>query len=206
MIPKEKAVEIVRLARAEHWPIGTIATQLGVHHSVVRRVLAQHGMLQARQTRPSIADPYLPFIQATLDSSGLYQMAKERGYPGGPDHFRAIVARHRPPPSPEAYLRLRTLPGEQAQVDWGHLGKVEVEGGTRHLYAFVMVLSFSRRVFARFYMTSTMAAFVQGHVEAFEYFGGVARLARSPCALGARSALSAGGVHRGTGGVGGRGQ
>ena len=39
-------------------------------------------------------------------------MGRERGYPGGPDHFRHVVARYRPAPVAEAYLRLRTLPGE----------------------------------------------------------------------------------------------
>jgi hypothetical protein len=46
-------------------------------------------------------------------------MARERGYRGSPDHFRHLIACHRPRPKAEAYLRLRSLPGEQAQVDWG---------------------------------------------------------------------------------------
>ena len=181
MIAQDKAAEIVRLAQAEKWPIGTIAHQLGVHHSVVRRVLAQSGMQEARLQRPSMADPYVPFIQATLDkypklhASRLYQMVKERGYQGQPDHFRSIVARYRPSPHAEAYMRLRTLPGEQAQVDWAHFGKLAVAGGFRMLYLFLMVLSFSRKLFARFYLSSAMAAFLRGHVEGFQYFGGVAR-------------------------------
>jgi hypothetical protein len=44
-------------------------------------------------------------------------MVCERGYSGSPGHFRSIIARQRPRPKAEAYLRLRTLPGEQAQVD-----------------------------------------------------------------------------------------
>jgi transposase len=44
----------------------------------------------------------------------------------------------------EAFLRLQTLPGEQAQVDWGHFGKVIVGNATRPLMAFVMVLSYLR--------------------------------------------------------------
>jgi hypothetical protein len=39
-------------------------------------------------------------------------MVRERGYRGGPDHFRHFVACHRPRRPAEAYLRLRTLPGE----------------------------------------------------------------------------------------------
>jgi transposase len=50
-------------------------------------------------------------------------MARERRYTGAPDHFRHVVSRYRPKPVAEAYLRLRTLPGEQGQVDWAHFGK-----------------------------------------------------------------------------------
>lgn len=181
MIARDKEAEIVRLAKAEKWPPGTIAREVGVHHSVVDRVLGQQGLVQSVRQRSSIADPYVPFIKVTLEkypklhASRLFQMVKQRGYPGAEDHFRVIVARYRPSPTPEAYLRLRTLPGEQAQVDWGHFGHVEVEGGIRKLFAFVMVLAFSRKLFARFYLSSAMAAFLRGHVEAFQYFGGVAR-------------------------------
>mgnify|MGYP002147609838 CR=1 FL=1 len=53
-------------------------------------------------------------------------MARERGFAGSADHFRTHVARHRPKPPAEAYLRVRTLPGEQAQVDWGHFGHLQI--------------------------------------------------------------------------------
>ena len=96
------------LYHAEKWRIGTIATQVGVHHTTVRRVLAQAGIDQTKLTvRPSIADPFIPFIAKTLEqhprlrASRLYQMVIERGYPGGPDHFRAIVARYRPVSTPK---------------------------------------------------------------------------------------------------------
>jgi hypothetical protein len=61
----------------------------------------------------------------------------------------------RPRPVAQAYLRLRTLPGEQAQVDWAHLGHIEVGRARRPLMAFVMVLSYSRRIFLRFFLSST---------------------------------------------------
>jgi hypothetical protein len=119
MIPRALEAEIVRLHQVEHWPIGTIAAQLRVHHSTVRRVLAQAGVPAAQKTaRASMVEPYLAFIAETLAkyptlrASRLYAMVRERGYPGAPDHFRAIVARLRPRPAGEAYLRLRTLPGE----------------------------------------------------------------------------------------------
>lgn len=182
MIGREREAEILRLHHAEKWPVGTIASQLGVHHSTVKRVLAHAGLEAGlRSPRPSIVDPYIPFIVEQLKkyprlrASRLYQMVKERGYPGAPDHFRSIVARYRPRPPAEAYLRLRTLPGEQAQIDWGHFGKVTIGTAVRRLFGFVMVLSFSRMVFLRFYLTAAMPNFLRGHVDAFRFFGGIAR-------------------------------
>jgi transposase len=183
VIARETQAEIVRLYHAEKWKVGTIATQLGVHHTTVRRVLAQAGIDQTQLTiRSSIADPFVPFIVKTLEqypklcASRLYQMVKERGYPGGPDHFRAIVARYRPRPPAEAYLRLRTLPGEQAQVDWAHFGKLTVGQAERPLMAFVMVASYSRHLFLRFYLGQSMPYFLRGHVEAFQWFSAVPRV------------------------------
>jgi hypothetical protein len=114
--------QILRYYHAEKWTAGTIAAQLRVHHTAVARVLAQAGLPQSgRPPRPSRIDPYLPFIRQTLETfptltaSRLHAMARERGYRGSPDHFRHLIACHRPRPPAEAYLRLRTLPGEQAQ-------------------------------------------------------------------------------------------
>lgn len=104
MSPETEA-EILRLHHAEHWPAGTIATQLNLHRDSVVRVLTQAGLptLSPIQ-RPSVIDPYLPFILKTLEqfpklrASRLYAMVKDRGYPGRPDHFRHLIARHRPRP------------------------------------------------------------------------------------------------------------
>lgn len=182
MIGPDRESEILRLFHAEKWPVGTIAKQLGLHHSTVRRVLAQAGIAAGRSlARPSIVDAYVPFIVETLAkyprlrASRLYTMARERGFEGGQDYFRHVVSRYRPRPAAEAYQRLRTLPGEQGQVDWAHFGKLSVGNATRALWAFVMVLSYSRKLFLRFYFGSAMPAFLHGHVSAFTYFGGVPR-------------------------------
>jgi len=183
MISRALEAEILRLHHTEHWPIGTLATQLRLHHTTVRRVLAEAGVPAAQKTaRPSIVDPYVAFILETLTkfptlrASRLYQMARERGYPGASDHFRTIVSRLRPRPAGEAYLRLRTLPGEQGQVDWAHFGKLTIGRAVRPLMAFVMVLSYSRYVFLRFYLNAAMRNFLRGHVEAFAFFNSVPRV------------------------------
>ena len=181
-IAKKTRAEILRLYHVEKWKIGTIVRQLGVHRYTVERALADAGEPRhAISPRPSMIDPYVPFIIETLASwpalpaSRLYQMVRERGYPGGSDHFRHLIAPFRPKPAAEAYLRLKTLPGEQAQVDWGHFGKVRIGGAERPLMGFVMVLSYSRRIFLRFYLGSAMSNFLRGHVDAFEAWQGVPR-------------------------------
>ena len=103
-------------------------------------------------------------------------MAQQRGYPGGSSHFRSHVAQLRPRKPSEAYLRLRTLPGEQAQVDWGHFGYVQVGRAKRPLMAFVMVLSWSRQIFLRFYLNARMESFLRGHVAAFDAWDALPRV------------------------------
>lgn len=184
MLSKEREAEVLRLFYAEKWKIGTIASQLSIHHATVRRILARAGAEKpAGQPRASKSDPYVPLIIETLakypklPASRLWQMAIERGYTGAADHFRTIVGRYRPRAKAEAYLRLRTLPGEQGQIDWGHFGTMVIGRAQRKLMAFVMVLSWSRRLFLRFYLDAKMGSFLHGHVSAFEFFGGVPRVA-----------------------------
>jgi transposase len=182
-IPPELEAKILRYFHVEKWKVGTIATQLGVHHATVDRVLSQAGLPKIeRPHRAALIDPYLPFVRKTLEqypkltASRLYAMVRERGYNGGEDHFRHLIAHHRPRPQPEAYLRLKTLPGEQAQVDWAHFGKLTIGKAERTLMAFVMVLSFSRAIFLRFFLDARMANFLRGHEAAFQRWQGLPRV------------------------------
>jgi transposase len=182
-ISAELEAQILRYYHVEKWRPGTIARQLGVHHGTVARVLAQAGLPRiGRPARSSQIDPYLPFIRETLEkfpgltASRLYAMVRERGYGGGPDYFRHRIAWHRPRPKAEAYLRLRTLAGEQAQCDWAHFGGISVGRALRKLMAFIMVLSYSRDIFLRFFLGACIENFLRGHVGAFRAWGGVTRV------------------------------
>jgi len=183
MISPELTARIRRLHFAEHWKVGTIATQLDVHHDTVRRALALERVsgTGVKSVRPTLLDPYKDFLQATLQAhptltaSRLFHMVKARGYPGGPLQVRRYVRTVRPENRTEAFLRRTTLPGEEAQVDWGHFGKVAVGGAKRTLCCFVLVLGHSRAMYARFFLDMTLESFLRGHVLAFEALGGVPR-------------------------------
>ena len=183
MISPETHALILRYYYAEHWTVGTIARQLALHHSVVRRVLAADASPPlASLARAQRIDPYLPFLTETLQTfpgltaTRLYQMVRERGYRGSVSHFRRVIRRHRPRRAPEAYLRLRTLPGEQAQCDWGSFGHMTIGRAKRPLMAFVMVLSYSRQIFLRFSLDARMENFLRGHLGAFAAWGGIPRV------------------------------
>jgi transposase len=182
VIPPELRARIRRLFFAEHWRIGTIVGELGVHHDTVRRAIEVERFLRPGVVhRPSMLDLYKAFVGETLEqhprlrATRLFEMARDRGYRGSVVQLRRYVATVRPALRSEAYLRLQTLPGEQAQVDWGHFGTIRVGHARRALSCFVMVLSWSRAIFARFALDQTLESFQRGHVEAFAALGGVPR-------------------------------
>lgn len=183
MISPWQRAEIRRLYTVEGWRRHTIARHLGVHHGTVSRALLREGLAIESGPRSSMIDPFVPWLRSVLEryprlpASTLYEMARRRGYPGGESHFRHCIAERdlRPRKSAEAFLLLRTLAGEQAQVDWAYFGERSVEGGTRKLWAFVMVLSYSRWLYFRFFYDARLPSFLAGHVGAWNFFGGSTR-------------------------------
>lgn len=181
-VDPEIETDILRHHLVDEWPVGTIASELGVHHGVVRRVLEGHALpVAAKLSRPRMVDKYIAFIEDTLakhpnlHASRLHQMVRQRGYTGSESHFRRVVAQLRPARTYEPFLRLHKLPCEEAQVDWGHFGTTQVGRAKRPLYAFVMTLSWSRMIWLQFFHDMQMANFLRGHVDALRFFGGVPR-------------------------------
>lgn len=181
MSTPEQDAEIIRLYYVEHWRVGTIATQLGVHPDVVRRVLGLGDDRGPKPPRARLVDPYRAFIDETLTryprlrATRLYDMLRDRGYQGAARTLRSYVATVRPRPRREVYLRTEPLIGEQAQIDWAHVGKVDVLGGQRALWLFVIVLSHSRGLWGEFVLDLSVHSLCRSLVRAAEAFGGVTR-------------------------------
>jgi len=181
MISPEMRAQIRRYFYAEHWKIGTIARELNVHPDAVRNAIEAERFKSVRPIRSSIVDPYLAFIQQTLEqhprlrATRIHAMIRDRGYAGGIGQLRRAVARLRPQPR-EAFLQLQTFAGEQGQVDWAHFGHVTVGRAKRALSCFVMTLSYSRALYLEFFFDQTMENFLRGHVHAFAFFHGQPRV------------------------------
>lgn len=68
-------------------------------------------------------------------------------------------------------IHIETGPGEQAQVDWGHFGKIEIDGKRYPLYCFVYILSFSRTIYIEFTIKQNLKTLEECHKHAFKELG-----------------------------------
>lgn len=181
MISPEIRAQIRRYFYAEHWKVGTIAHELGLHTDTISNAIEAERFRGTRPIRASVVDPWLGFIRQILDqhprlrATRIYQMVQDRGYTGSVVQLRRAIAGMRPHFG-EAFLRLQMFPGEQAQADWAHFGHVMVGRARRALSCFVMTLSYSRALYLEFFYDQTTENFLRGHVHAFEAWKGQPRV------------------------------
>lgn len=182
MISDEEKAKIRRLFFAEHWKVGTIASQLNLHPDAVRRAIDSERFNAGRPVclRQRITDPYLEFIEQTLKqypslrATRLHQMLLSRGYQGSVIQLRRVLRTLRPTRR-EAFFRLRTLPAEEGQADWAHFGEICIGRARRRLSCFVLTLSYSRALYLEFTLDQSIESFLRAHVNAFRWWGGVPR-------------------------------
>ena len=159
-----------------------IANGLGIARNPVRRYLNPPEALRPkpRPLRGSKLDPYLGYIDRRMaegleNCRVLQRELRSLGYEGSYTILAEYVRPRRRRRQPQATVRFETAAGEQAQVDWGSFSYVDERGRKRQMWAFVMVLGWSRAIYVEFVRRADTASFIQCHVNAFEYFGGVPR-------------------------------
>ena len=159
-----------------------IAGELGIARNTVRRYLKSPEAIRAkpRPQRASKLDPYTGYVDHRLDEGlencvVLHRELRARGYDGGYSILKAYVLPKRRRRQPDATMRFETATGEQAQVDWGSLAYIGQDGRKHRIWVFVMTLGWSRACYVELVRRADTAAFIQCHVNAFEYLGGVPR-------------------------------
>jgi transposase len=182
MISVETWAEIRRLSLLEKLGCLQIARRLDVDPKTVRRALGQarYPGLAPRpsQARPSMLDPHKPWVRSLLDEVPELtaiqvheRLRRDFAYRGDATRLRRFIQVLRREQL-EAYLRLTHLPGKIAQVDWAHCGPIRIGQTTRRLSLFVMVLAYSRLLFACFTLSERMDAFLDALVRGLIFFGG----------------------------------
>src|SRR2546427_7049357 len=106
----------------------------------------------------------------------LSRLREESGFKGS---YMAVYrfVRSLEPDTPEAFVRVETAPGEEAQVDFGYAGLMfdPRDRQLRRAWAFVMTLSFSRHQYVEFVFNQEIGTWLRCHRNAFEWFNGVPR-------------------------------
>lgn len=178
MLKLEAWMDVKDLHRQGH-SIRTIAEMTGLARNTVRRVLREQAPRPAKKRgRSSRLDPFKPYLERrhqeyALSGVRLLDEIKAMGYAGGIDVVRRFLRSLDPRAPAKATVRFETPPGEQAQADWASCGHSTDEAGRRRaVYAFVMVLSYSRMLYVAFTHSMVLTELIACHQRAFEFFGG----------------------------------
>ena len=174
----ELVAKMRRMHFFDHYTLYAVSKAVGLHRDTVKRLLYQGREPPSCEAKASILDSYKDIIDEHLNrypsirATAMHKILAERGYKGSLSTLRRYLRLVRKKPK-EGFVPRNYVPGEQAQVDWAHFGKLAVKGGDRKLYLFVMVLSYSRAIYAEFSFNIKTDSFLRLHERAFSYLGGV---------------------------------
>ncbi|MFH1546971.1 MAG: IS21 family transposase, partial [bacterium] len=158
-----------------------IAKKLGISRNTVKKFIENRGDPEERKTiqRKSLLDPYQGNIAYWLDddleyrATWIYDRLANMGFTGSYEIVKRKVHEIKAEKQRVAYMRFETEPGFQAQVDFGEFQVENLDGTIRKLYLFSMILGYSRKIYGELIDHCDLPTFLDCHINAFEYFGGV---------------------------------
>lgn len=177
--------EARRLVLVEKLKQQEAARMLGIDPRTVHRALAMERFEPKKlpPPRPRRIDPFRPRVEEILARrpSITAVLVREEllkdGFSGDVTIVRDLLREVRGRRPKPVYLRLSFLPGEACQVDWATCGSIRVGRTVRRLSCFVMVLCYSRALYLEFTLSERIETFLECHVNAFRFFGGVVKRA-----------------------------
>lgn len=160
-----------------------IARRLGINRRTVKRLVeASEPPRYERAAAGSMLDPLVPVIRRLIEEWPAIKAPRvaevlrdDYGYGGSVDLVRRRMAAIRPG---EVRVAQRTgyRPGQVMQVDWAEMPtRPKIAGRERRVYALICALPFSGASTAHFSFDMTVESFLEGHVRAFGWLGGVPR-------------------------------
>lgn len=157
-----------------------IAKMLQIDRGTVREILKriENGHEIKRKPIASILDPYKQILDIKIDqelsAKRIYQdLLSEYGYTGSYDTIKKYVREYKKN-NAKVYMVNNTLPAEEAQVDFGYVGKItDPTGKMKKAWVFSMVLCYSRLMYCEIVFNQEVKTFIRCHEHAFKYFNGV---------------------------------
>jgi len=159
-----------------------IAKKLGLSRNTVKKYLENpefSGSQRRIRKRKSILDPYRDNIKTWLEedldytAAWIYDRLSTMGFPGSYEIVKRKVCEIKAERQKIAYMRFETEPGYQAQVDFGEFQVERADGSIKKYYLFSMILGYSRKIYGELIEKCDLPTFLDCHIRAFEYFGGV---------------------------------
>jgi transposase len=173
----------VKAMAADGVSTSEVARRLGINwRTAARLVAASEPPSYSRAPAGSMLDPLEPVLRMLIEDFEDIKaprvteiLREDYGYVGSVDLVRKRLALLRPR-SQRPAQRTGYRPGQVLQVDWGEMPtRPKIAGRERRVYALVFSLPFSGAATAHFSLDMTIESFLEGHVRAFAWLGGVPR-------------------------------
>lgn len=170
--------------------ISQIARELGIDRKTVRKIknrfvdgtiVDKNGnILIPKVNRKSKLDPYKEDIKEFLERGYTITIMQRKlneltGKEFNYNTIKYFVSKIKPL---ETYIPIITPAGQEAQVDFGYAGIFEWKGKKRKVWVFCMLLCHSRYAYYELVLDQSTQTFINCHINAFEYFGGVPEVVR----------------------------
>ena len=159
-----------------------IAKKLGISRNTVKKYVENPQFPETRRRRRkrrSLLDPYSDNIKTWLEEDmdytavWIYERLRTMGFYGSYEIVKRKVGKIKAERQRVAYMRFETEPGYQGQVDFGEFQVERADGSIKKLYLFSMILGYSRKIYGELIERCDLPTFLDCHIRAFEYFGGV---------------------------------
>jgi transposase len=191
-----EAIVTLRVLKQKNQSNRQIAKTLQVSEGAVRYHLGRIGLTDGRRNKPRKADAYAEAIASWLlavhgqadpadlldrpaNVKALFEwLQSEHHYHGSYKSVLRFVRASYPKPRLRPHRRVETPPGAQAQVDWGEFSGIDIGQGPQTLYAFVMVLSHSRKEVLVWSLRMDQLSWLHAHNLALRRLGGVPAVLR----------------------------
>jgi transposase len=161
--------------------VSAISELTGYDRKTVRKYLLSTDVVPCyteRPAQPSKLDIFKSYLEDRLkagvwNAQVLLRELRERGYNGGYTILKDWLHPQRVAGCAVAVRRFETPPGKQAQVDWGHLGYLDVDNASHRLWGFAITLGYSRRMWAQAALDQRLGTLLRMHEAAFQEWGAV---------------------------------
>lgn len=182
MMKKEEDILEIVLLKRQGLSERQIAKRLGISRPTVNKYLNNPSLVFSRnhqRNRKSQLDEYSENIRLWIKedpyyrASWIYDQLVSLGFSGSYEIVKRRVKLYKEEERKIAFMRFETEPGRQAQVDFGEFQVQNPDGTVKKYYLFMMILGYSRKIYGEFIEHCDLPTFLDCHIRAFLYFGGV---------------------------------